>query len=139
MIVNKGVPKWMREYAMATRDLLGLHDWTITLQMSDATDDDKVHAGQAGADCEYNEPYRLATITFRRGHSRPEYEEFIMHELLHLSLAPLHVAALLLADLSAEVVSVPHEIGRRVIDDGLERSITPLARALARGIKPPEG
>jgi hypothetical protein len=57
---------------------------------------------------------------------------------LHLAFAQFHVAALLLADLSAEVVTVPSEIGKRIIQDGLERSITPLARALTRNIKPSE-
>jgi hypothetical protein len=105
--------------------------------MSDVADGDMMNAGQTGADCEYDEPYKLATITFRRGYGREEYKEFVMHELLHLSFAHCHTAALLVAEIASEQQApLSWDIGKRMVDDGIERSITPLARSLVRMIKP---
>lgn len=134
------LPENLQTYACDVRDLLGLQGWEIVLKMADELPEDERGASSrfaTGAQCTYEEPYRVATITFVRGYSEDEYREFVFHEMLHLALAPLvYAGRSLLAMITSQTVSAA---ALEMFGDAEERVITPLAKALVKGIKPPKG
>lgn len=132
-------PPEIKAYIIDTRDLLGLGEWDITVRMVDTLGEeanaDMGDGLEAAGDCTFQEPYRVAAIRLVRGRSPDAYREIVMHELLHCVVAPLqHAAQQLVVSLLPKRLS-DHAL--ELIQDGTERSITPLAKALVRGIRAP--
>lgn len=125
-------PAEITAYASDVRDLLGLQAWTIHVKMVDDLGDKE--GDEVGGDCTYTEPYRHAQIHLKRGLSPEQYREYLMHEMLHIALAPLDYTARGLGILFRGKMA---EYVERTLDDACERVVTPLAKALVKGIKSP--
>lgn len=128
---DQSAPDWILEYAADVRDLLGLDAWDITVKMVDELDGD----GSIGAQCRYKEPYKIAHVFLQRGRTEAEYREFVMHELLHAALAPMDYAAAVAVDL---VPKPQRKVAKILINDGCERVVQALAKALVKGVRPPK-
>lgn len=129
-MTDQSAPDWILAYTAEVRDLLGLDAWDITVKMVDELDGD----GSIGAQCQYKEPYRVAHVLLQRGRTEAEYREFVMHEMLHCALAPMDFAAITAVRL---VPKPQRKVAQDMINDGCERAVQALARALVKGIKPP--
>jgi hypothetical protein len=126
-------------YAQDVRDLLGLHEWGISLKFVDVITDDSDDGrdpeyGEHTAICSYREPYQIATIKLLRGRDLADYYESVMHELLHLAVAPLDRAA---QQVAGFLKDRHRDAALDIISDGVERTVTRLAKALVKGIRPP--
>jgi hypothetical protein len=119
-------------YAADVRDLLGLEGWNITLTMVDDLPGDEGRYGDVTAICDYQEPYRIATIRLVRGRTIEEYRTSVMHELLHLALAPLDHAA---KQVTAFLRPRHARAAREIIADANERTVSALTAALTQGIR----
>jgi hypothetical protein len=124
------LPSWAEQYAMDTRDLLGLGDWTIALKAVD-------HPGREdGTDgvCYLDARYLSATIEIRRNLGEARMRAVIMHELLHLVLGPIDTAFDRLTDLLGDGLQ-GH--AQELYTDALEGVIVRLTAALQRGVTAP--
>jgi hypothetical protein len=119
--------------AAEIRDLFGLHEWEITVKALDCIDDNPTIGGQ----CTHLEKYRIATIEISRDMlDSPQRREVLMHEFLHIALSHYDSAARNATDL---IDGKRHRIlAEHMLDEGRERTITLLAKALARAITPTE-
>ena len=115
------------------RDLFGLGEWEITIKALDCIDDDPTIGGQ----CTHLETYRIATIEITDDViTSPQRREVLMHEFLHIALAHYDSAARNVTDLIDR--KRHRKLAENMLDEGRERTITLLAKALARAIKPTE-
>lgn len=130
-------PAWAAAYFQDCRELLGIGaDWQLWLAFvnnpsaeADGSDDD---ANEADGVCSLETRYLKATIRIRRGLSEERTRYVIMHELLHVALAPLSLTAERMRDL------IPFKLWTHVLQlytDAEEQTIERLTRALQRGVR----
>lgn len=132
-------PDEIKAYACDVRDLLGLGEWDITIKMVDAIPDEADESECTsphviGGDTTYEEPYRIATIRLVRGFEPERWREHVMHEMLHLAIAPLAHAAR--HSVMGLIPSRLHVHAMALIGDGEERAVTALAKALVKSVRP---
>jgi len=130
-------PDWADEYFNDCRSLLGIDDaWDLWLLFvaNPRADEDVDADNDADGVCRMEPRYLKATIRVRRGLSQQRTRSVIMHELFHVALAPLVLAAERTRDLIPDRLRI-HAYQLHV--DAEEQVIERLTRALQRGVKPP--
>ena len=127
--MSDALPQWLEDYAQECRVLFGLEVWEIVVNVVDAPDGDKDNDGFSWV----NVRYLSAKIELRRDQTDVQFRSVMMHEMLHVALAPISQAHMRLFEL------LPKKLRRHVKDicnDGLEQTIERLTRALQREITP---
>lgn len=124
---------WPSRRASATfdevRDLLGIdRGWRLWLREADHPGNNENADGQ----CELETRYLKATITIRRGLSAEREREVLLHELMHVALAPLDLANDRILELVPEAF---REHATELYVDAEEQVIERVTRALQR-VKP---
>jgi len=129
---NRQPPEWAQQYFDDCRELLGIgEDWHLFFSVADSPGD----YTEADGHCLLNTRYWKAEIQMRRGLLEERGREVIMHELLHVALAPLDLAA----DRIRELLKEKHqEHADELYCDAQEQVIERLTRALQRSAKPPK-
>jgi Zn-dependent peptidase ImmA (M78 family) len=135
-VTETPIPPTLEAHAQNLRDLFGLQSWEIVVVFgSVAQEGDGTSRFATGASCTYEEPYRIAKIILNPEHTEAQHREYLMHEMLHLVIAPIeHQARSLLTMLPRRT----YEVAQDMLMDSVERVITPLAKALYVGITLPE-
>lgn len=125
------LPTWAQTYAQDCRDLFGLGDWPIVVKLVRAPNNDIENEGYSSV----NVRYLTARIEIRSGMSDEDTRQTIMHEMLHVALAPIEQYHLRIRELVDEKL---REHVDELQSDGTEQAIQRLTRALMRQIKPPK-
>lgn len=124
------VPDWIIAYAQDCRQLLGIDDgWRIAFTMADPPPGEE-WAGQTQYDTTYlNATVELATSLADDDAGR----QVILHELLHVALAPLYGAA----EYAWRAAGAAEgQLLRAVYNDVEENVIQRMSRAMLRAIRP---
>lgn len=124
------VPDWVLDYAQDCRRLLGIDDgWRITFTMTDPPAGEQ-WAGQTQYDTAYlNATVELAASLVDGAAGR----QVILHELLHVALAPLYGAAEYAWRTAGSAEGL---LLRSVYNDAEENVIQRMSRAMSRTIRP---
>lgn len=126
-------PDDVQREAADIRDLFGLGEWNIVVKVAEVIDGDPSVGGQ----CTHLEKYRIATIIIADHMLQsPQRREVLIHEFLHIVLSHYDASAY------NAVRLIDRKQHRRLaldmLDEGRERTVTLLAKALARAIIPTE-
>jgi hypothetical protein len=124
------LPSWLTEYAQDCRKLFGLDEWEICVKLVKHPGGDDV---EREGHCALNYRYLTATIELNETMEEDGLRSTLMHEMLHIVLAPIEQAHDRITEL------VKKGLRRHVaelMDDGIEQTIERLRRALQREIKP---
>lgn len=125
------LPDWLEAYAQDLRTLFGLADWEIVVKLVRVPGGDPTNEGHSRTDFRY----LSATIELNRKLPKEGLRAVLMHEMLHVVLAPIEQAYARICELVPEPLR-GHALNLH--DDGLEQTIERLTRALQREIKPRE-
>ena len=123
------LPLWLEAYAQELRTLFGLEAWEISVKLVRAPDDDLEKEGHSVI----NYRYLSARIELCESMSDEGKRHILMHEFLHVVLAPLEQTHSRIREL---VKTKRREHLDELFADGLEQTIERLTRALQREIKP---
>lgn len=126
-------PPWVVALAQEVRALLGIDDgWYIYFEVTDAPGGDADYNGSV----RYNTVYLNATIQIATDlQNDPEGQRVILHEMLHIALAPLTHAF----EQTLPYVPKPtRKLLRRLYNDNEEQLIQRISRAMHRTARPVE-
>lgn len=129
-IEGDNLPPWLLSYAQDCRDLFGLGDWYINVKLVRAPGDDLEREGHS----RLNIRYLSAHIELCNGMPDEGLRHTLMHEMLHIALAPIELAHNRIRELVKEKY---REHLDELFADGLEQTIERLTRALQQRIKAP--
>lgn len=128
------VPDFVSDYVIACRDLLNLHDWTLTVRYVDIAENEQGNSSIGGrAEC--NARYHFAIVSFDRRNMpelHTEAKETIMHELLEVMISPFLLSIHRIIDL------VPEELRDHALElmlDGKEPFVCKLAHAMVTNLQ----
>lgn len=125
------VPEWAEAYAQELRDLFGLGDWNIYPRQEDRPNGAADSDGCAIPDVRY----LTASIILRRGLAETRGRHVLMHEMLHIVLAPLRRQIELLIQ---QLPEDQQDYALTLCSDAEEQIIERLTRAMQQHIKPSE-
>jgi hypothetical protein len=84
------LPAWLEAYAQECRTLFGLEAWEIAVKLADVPGNEKGNEGFSWV----NVRYLSAHIELRRDLTDTQLRSVLMHEMLHIALAPIAQAHL---------------------------------------------
>lgn len=123
------VPEWIRAYACDVRDLFGLSEWKLWVELSD-TPGGKSHID---GNCNLDTRYLKAVISVRRGlTSKERIQAVVMHEMGHVLLARIDQCMDRLMDMIPDEQRVH---AQQLYADAEESTLERLTRALQVGIQ----
>lgn len=119
--------------AQSWRDLLGLHDWQIVFRYPE--DNDELEDGIMG-NVRINADYLEAIITLRPNRPFLDTCETILHEMLHITIAPLtnHIDHLMMHYVPKQATMMLYS-AKKTLE---EQVVTRTQRALFQSIRPTE-
>lgn len=127
------VPEWLTDLVQDARRLLGVgDDWSITVRV------DRLPGGSPDNDaaCEPDAVYLNADLTFAPDVQPGETAQMlVLHEVLHVAHAELDE---LVAVICAGLPKNEQIRMRDLYDDGVERMLQRISRAMVRHIRPQE-
>lgn len=125
------VPDWVGAYAQDVRQLLGIgDDWHIWIDVVDRPDD----SDEADGCCDLDANYLKAKIEIRYGiDTKERVKAVVMHELMHVALAPISLAFDRTLDFMPKQKLNVHV--RMLMSDATEQTIERMTRALQTNIK----
>lgn len=122
------LPDWLTAYAQDCRVLFGLEAWDIVVKLVKAPDNDLEKEGHASI----NIRYLTAKIELNESMPDEGFRAILMHEMLHVALAPIEQAHLRIRELVRPRLQ---EHADELFADGLEQTIERMTRAMQREIK----
>lgn len=132
---DPNVPQWMRRMCRRWARVIGFEDWRIEVsrtgdeEMTEAGGARDEDAGMVAGLASVMPEYLSAHIQFNEELAEGEAEDYVVHELLHLHLAPFE---LLFRQLWDGRRKIPRAQAEQMLSDLIEASIQRHVRQLQR-------
>ena len=120
---DNNFPDWLQAFADRASALLGLDKWPITYAMSRAPAGDVEREGHSIV----NVRYLTAHIELNNSMTPDGLRSTLLHELLHVALAPIEQSHLRVVELTPKKL---RKHADELFSDGIEQTVEQLTRAL---------
>lgn len=120
---DNNLPDWLQAFADRAVVLLGLDAWPIRMRLVRAPGGDPEREGQSVV----NTRYLTAQIEINEIMTREGLQSTLLHELLHVALAPIEQSHLRVVELTPRKL---RKHADELFSDGIEQTVEQLTRAL---------